>query len=77
MTGFHAQLRETGGDWRNCTNFLTNRSCLFKNLLSETEYDIRVQAVNQRGSSVWEMVAATTGVIGMFKDALSRILTDF
>ncbi|XP_078371996.1 uncharacterized protein LOC144655586 [Oculina patagonica] len=64
VTGFHAQLRKRGDDWHHCTNFPTNRSCLFKDLLSETDYDIRIQAVNQKGSSNWTTETVTTGVIG-------------
>ncbi|XP_078372013.1 uncharacterized protein LOC144655597 [Oculina patagonica] len=64
VTGFQAQLRMRGDDWHHCTTFTTNRSCLFKDLLSETDYDIRVQAVNQKGSSDWAIETVTTGVIG-------------
>ncbi len=65
VTGYQAQLRKRGDDWRNCTNFPTNRNCLLKDLLSETVYEIRVQAVNQKGSSNWTNDAVRTVDIGM------------
>ncbi|KAJ7385105.1 hypothetical protein OS493_017473 [Desmophyllum pertusum] len=64
VTDFHVQLRNRGDEWRNCTNFLTKESCLFNVLKSRTFYDIRVQAVNQKGSSDWKTVPRSTGVIG-------------
>ena len=75
MTGFQSQLRKRGDDWRNCTNFLTNCSCLFKDLLSQTDYDIRVQAVNQKGSSNWTIETVTTGVIGRYIKSHFKVTT--
>ena len=57
MTSFLTQLRKRGHDWLNCTTFPTNQSCLFKDLLSDTIYDIRVQAANQKG---WSDIANAT-----------------
>ena len=75
MTGFLAQLRNRGHDWFNCTNFPTNQSCLFKYLLSDTDYDIRVQAVNQRGWSDMANGAITTDVIGRYVNSHHCVAT--
>lgn len=65
-TSFHVQIRMRGYDWRNCTIFPVSRSCLFKDLLTETDYDIRVWAVNRKGPSDWRNETITTGVIGRY-----------
>lgn len=60
-TSFQAQLRKEGDDdddWRNCTTELW--SCVFKDLLSDTDYDIRVKAINEKGSSNWTIESVTT-----------------
>ena len=64
LTGLQVQISETNGDWRNCTTFLTNYSCLFKDMQSETEYDIRIKAFNQKGSGAWTTWSKMTGLIG-------------
>ena len=65
MTSFLTQLRKRGHDWLNCTTFPTNQSCLFKYLQSDTDYDIRVQAANQKGWSDIANATITTGVTGL------------
>ena len=74
VTDFHVQLRNRDDEWRNCTNFVTNGSCLFNVLLSQTDhaYYIRIQAVNQKGSSDWRTETKTTVVIGRNKTSLGR-----
>lgn len=67
VTGFHPQIRRKDGDWRNCNIFPSNQSCLFKGLESETDYDIRVQAFNNKTTSDWTNEATTTGFIGKWK----------
>ena len=66
LTGYQVQLklREENGGWRNCTAFLSNHSCLFTDLRSETEYDIRVRAFNQKGPGQWAYTLETTDFIG-------------
>ena len=68
LTGFQAQMKRKGDDWYNCTTFLTNHSCSFKGLQSETEYHFRVQALNQKGASEWAWAKKplTTGLIGKY-----------
>ena len=65
MTGFLAQLRNRDHDWLNCTTIPTKQSCLFKYLLSDTDYDIRVQAANQKGWSDAANVTMKTEVTGV------------
>jgi len=64
VTDFRVQMRKRDEAWRNCSTFLTDHSCSFKDLLSETEYDFRVQAINQKGASDWTYGSAKTGLIG-------------
>lgn len=65
VTGFLVQLRNKDHDWLNCTTFPTKQSCLFKYLLSDTDYDIRVQAVNQKGWSDMTNATIKTAVTGV------------
>ena len=67
MTGFLAQLRNVnrGHHWLNCTTFPPKKSCLFKYLLSNTDYEIRVQVVNQKGWSDMTNETITTRVTGV------------
>ena len=76
LTGFQVQIRKESGDWRNCTTFPTNDSCLFKDLQSETVYDVRVQAYNQKGSSHWTSRSKETGEIGKYVTLHHRLHTD-
>ena len=71
-TNFQAQMRRRGYDWRDCTNFTTSRSCLFKDLSSENDYDIRVRAENQRGLGDWRNGTITTGAIGRYAFLTSK-----
>ena len=66
LTGYQFQLklRKGNGGWRNCTAFFSNHSCLFTNLRSKTEYDVRVRAFNQNGSSQWAYTLETTDLFG-------------
>ena len=65
VIGFLAQFKKRGHDWLNCTIFITKQSCLFK-YLSETDYDISVQAVNHKGWSDMANASIKTGVTGAF-----------
>lgn len=62
MTGFHAQIRVKDGNWRNCTIFPTNQSCLFKELQSMTSYEIRIRALNEKGPGGWRTASTKTGI---------------
>ena len=56
ITSFHAQIRkENSSKWHNCTDFLSNvnHNCSFDGLLSSKNFNVRVRAVNQKGSSDW------------------------
>ena len=70
VTGFQVQIKAKDENWRNCTMFPTNQSCLFKELMSETKYDIRVQALNEKGSSDWKKGSTKTGFIGKLRPAM-------
>lgn len=63
-SAFQVQISDQTGQWVNCTNFLPNNSCLFKDLQSETEYDIQVRAINQKGPGEWKVDTKKTGFIG-------------
>ncbi|XP_073254195.1 protein sidekick-2-like [Porites lutea] len=63
-SGFQVRVREHTGQWFNCTNFLSNNSCLLKDLQSETEYDIQVRAINQKGPGEWAVKTKPTSLIG-------------
>ena len=65
MTGFLVQMRNRDHDWLNCTTAPAKRSCLFKNLLGGTDYNICVQAVNQKGWSdiTNKTITMDTGVL--------------
>ena len=67
ITSFQAQIREKNSPkWYNCTDFLSNvnDSCSFDGLLSEKAYDVRVRAVNQKGSSDWTNRTYNTEKVG-------------
>ena len=64
VTGFHAQIKKINGDWRNCNIFLSDQSCLFKGLASETDYIIRVKAFNNKTTSDWTNEKTKTGFKG-------------
>ena len=64
LTGYQVQLREERGGWRNCTVFLSRHSCLFTDLRSETNYEIRVRAFNKKGPGQWGYTFETTDLIG-------------
>ena len=65
VKGFQVQIRKKNDDkWQNCTNCLPNNTCSFHGLLSQTDYHIRIRAVNQKGSSYWRRETVTAGVIG-------------
>ena len=66
FTGYQVQLklRKENGGWRNCTAFLSNHSCLFTDLRSETQYDVRVRAFKQKGPGQWAYTSETTDLIG-------------
>lgn len=56
VTDFQVQIRMQGGDWRNCSHFLSNDTCFFNGLLTdnnETPINIRVRALNRMGFSNW------------------------
>ena len=74
VTGFQVQMRRKHDDWRNCSAPLTNHSCLCKNIQSETKYDIRVQALNQKGASDWANRPTKSGFIGKCTQAHTRDL---
>ena len=73
VTGFQVQIGDVD-DWSNCTSLLANQSCLFKGLKSEKGYDIRVQALNQKGASGWTYKAIHTVRIGKYMIPLQRIV---
>ena len=67
LTGYQVQLRSSRaerGGWRNCTVFLLRHICLFKDLRSETSYEIRVRAFNKKGPGQWAYTSETTDLIG-------------
>ena len=70
LTGYQVELQPfesrqiTDESWRHCRNFLANHSCLFGGLRSETEYLIRVRAVNQKGPGQWAYTSKRTDIIG-------------
>lgn len=66
VTGYEVQLRQTRADWRSCTYVLGGHSCLFTDLRSETKYEIRVRALNQKGPGKWGYALKTTDLIGKF-----------
>ena len=73
LTGYQVQLKQKllklimeNGGWRNCTAFSSNHSCLFKDLRNETEYQIRVRAINKKGPGQWADIAETTDLIGKY-----------
>ena len=61
---FQVRIREHTGQWFNCTNFLSNNSCLLKDLQSKTKYDIQVRAINQKGPGKWRENTKETEFIG-------------
>ena len=69
LTGYQVQLRRLdwgSGGWRNCTTFVSNHSCLFTDLSSETGYLIRVRAFNMKGPGQWAETPKTTDLIGKY-----------
>ena len=67
LTGYQVQLNTSGGGsggLRNCTAFFSNHSCLFTDLRSETEYQIRVRAFNKKGPGQWAYTSKKIGSIG-------------
>ena len=64
LSRFRSAIKLGNGLTLNCTNFLPNNSCLFKDLQSETEYDIQVRAINQKGPGEWTVDTKKTGFIG-------------
>ncbi|CAH3046336.1 unnamed protein product [Pocillopora meandrina] len=56
VTDFQVQMRKQGGNWRNCSNFLPNNTCLFHGLLidkNDARIDVRLRAANKKGFSEW------------------------
>ena len=53
VTGFQAQVRMENEAWHNCTASSEKRSCLFKGLVNETKYFVRIRAINSKGPSDW------------------------
>ena len=69
LTGYQVQLSTLGGGsggWRNCTTFVSNHSCLFTDLSSETRYLIRVRAFNMKGPGQWAETPKKTDLIGKY-----------
>ena len=69
LTGYQVQLstsRDRSGGWRNCTAFVSNHSCLFTDLRSETEYRIRIRAFNKKGPGQWAVISEKTDLIGKY-----------
>ena len=67
LTGYQVQLRLLGGEsggWRNCTAFVSNHTCLFTDLRSETKYLILVRAFNKKGPGQWALTLETMDSIG-------------
>ena len=53
-TAYQAQVRMQSEDWwRDCTTSLEKRSCVFRGLVNQTKYHVRVQAINRKGPSDW------------------------
>ena len=66
ITAFQTQVRIEQGGWRNCTTSSETRNCLFKGLVNEAEYHVRIQAINRKGPSDWSdasFVADYTGIL--------------
>lgn len=54
ITAYRAQVRMQSEDsWRDCTTSVEKRSCVFKGLVNESKYHVRVQAINRKGPSDW------------------------
>ena len=56
VTDFQVQMRKQDGNWRNCSNFLPNNTCLFHGLLidkNDARIDVRLRAANKKGFSEW------------------------
>ena len=67
LTGYQVQLHTSGGGnggLRNCTALFSNHSCLFTDLRSETEYQIRVRAFNKKGPGQWAHTSKKMDLIG-------------
>lgn len=65
---YRAQVRMENEDWRNCMTSSESRSCLFRGLVKEAKYYVRVQAINRIGPSDWSngsFVAGYSGILAV------------
>ncbi len=53
IAGYAVQYRQTGGSWRNFAHSGTGVTTTITGLTANTEYQVRVQAKNGEGDSVW------------------------
>lgn len=54
ITSYRAQVQMQSEDsWRDCTTSLEKRSCVFRGLVKESKYHVRVLAINRKGLSDW------------------------
>lgn len=53
ITAYRVQVQMEHGDWLNCTTSSENRSCLFRDLVNEAKYNVRIQAIKMKGPSEW------------------------
>ena len=63
ILGIQVEIRKKNEQWRNCTSKMTDDSCLFSGLESDTVYDIRVTVYNLKGRNQTN-VSRMSGVLG-------------
>ena len=66
VTAYRAQVLMGNEARDNCTTSWVSRSCLFRGLVNEANYRVRVQAINRKGEGDWFIGSFGTEYAGIF-----------